>query len=126
MTRERVGRIIAGAGGACAAVLWSLVLFGSVLLLMEPPNLGRFALVFLIPMSPLVMMLVVASILDVVVLWRRADRRMPWRIGWVHLVLAVGCAVMGRHAWPAAMIFAAIGASQLLALRLFQITPSHA
>lgn len=118
--RERVGRVIGATGGVVASLLWGILLFGCVVFLIEPPSgIAGIAILGVLPLCVLAMALFVVSIGDVVVLARRVDTDMPGRVAAVHLVLAALLAY-SRHAWLPAVGLAAIGASQLVALRLFR------
>lgn len=125
MRRARLGRIIGTTGGVVAAGLWGFLLFGCLAWLIDPPHgLERLAILGILPLAVIAAPIFVVSVGDVIVLARRVDTTMPWRVGSVHLVLAL---ILGyRHAWLPALGLFAISASQLLAIRLFQLTPSHA
>jgi hypothetical protein len=123
--RERLGRVIGATGGVLASVLWGILLFGCVVMMIEPPTgIAGIAMLFVLPVSVLATGMFVVSVGAVVVLARRVDTSMPSRVAVVHLVLAALLAY-GRHQWVAALVLAAIGISQVVAIRL-QMTPSHA
>jgi hypothetical protein len=128
MQRQRVGRFIGATGAACAAAFWGFLALSMLALLLDPPT-GWRGLVVLgaVPLGALAAVLLVVSVADVVVLARRVDIGMPWRVAAVHLVLAI--VVLwggGLRAWFGASALLAVAATQVIAIRLFQMTPSHA
>ena len=123
--REKIGRLIGAIGGACASALWGFLVFAAVAILIEPgTGLEKLVVIVAMPVGVLASMLLVASVADVIILARRVDTSMPWRIASTHVVLALvmlwGGAVLG------AIAMFAISATQIVAIRLFQMTPSHA
>jgi hypothetical protein len=121
--REQVGRVIGATGGVVASLLWGILLFGCVVMMIDPPTgIAGIVMIFVVPVSVLATGMFVVSVGAVVVLARRRDTDMPSRVAVVHLVLAALLAY-GRHQWIAAFVLAAIGVSQLVAIRL-QMRPS--
>ena len=128
MRRQRVGRFIGATGAACAALFWGFIVLSVIALLLEPnPGWRALGLIIAMPMGVLSAMLLTVSVYDVIVLARRADVAMPWRVAAVHLLLAVAVLYLdGTRAWLAAGALLAVAATQMIAIRLFQMTPSHA
>lgn len=127
--RVAIGRIIGAAGGVCAAVGWGVLVFAVASLLIEPAGLKKLVLVVAMPMGAMAAVLFVVAVADVVVLARRADTAMPWRVAATHFVMALALLWIGGggpRAWVGAMSLFGICATQLIAIRLIQMTPSHA
>ena len=128
--RERVGRIIGATGGVCASALWGFIVFAVLALLVEPASgLRGLVLIIAMPMGAIAAVLFVVSVADVIVLARRVDVGMPWRVAATHVVMALVVLGIGggAQAWLAASALLAISATQVIAIRLFrQMTPSHA
>jgi hypothetical protein len=126
MLHEKVGRFIGATGAACASAIWGFLVFAALALLIEP-HAGWRGLVVIIamPMGALAAMFLVASVATVIILAKRADTSMPWRIATTHVVMAALGLWWGG---PGIAVFAllAIAATQLIAIRLLQTTPSHA
>ncbi len=120
MRRERVGRLVGAIGGACASLMWGLLLLGCLAWLLDPPRgLAGIAIIGILPISVIAVLLFVASVASVVVLYRRADTQMPWRVGTVHLLLALVIAYSWKG-WIVALVFITIAASQLVAIHLMR------
>lgn len=127
--REHVGRIIGATGGVCASALWGFIVFSALALLMEPASGVRgLVLIVAMPMGAMAAVLFVVSVADVIVLARRVDVGMPWRVAATHVVMALVVLWIGggTRAWLGASALLAISATQVIAIRLFQMTPSHA
>ena len=126
---ETAGRIIGALGALCAAAFWGVMLIAALGILIDPGK-GLAALVVLIaiPMGALASVLFVVSAADFVVLARRADTSMPWRVAATHAVMAVAIVWIGSagaQRWLGAAALLVICATQLIAIRLFQMMPSQ-
>ena len=128
MRRQRVGRFIGATGAACASLFWGFIVLSVIVMLLEPPTGWRgIALIFALPMGVLAAMLLTVSVHDVIVLWRRTDFVAPGRVAVMHLAIALLLLYMqGMRAWIAVGALLAVSATQVIAIRLFQMTPSHA
>jgi hypothetical protein len=123
--RQRLGRIVGGAGAVVASLFWGVLVLAVVSLLIEPTDFERFVLIFAIPMGVLASVLFVVCLIDVVVLARRVDVGNPWRVASLHVLMTVVLLWM-RGSLLVAAIPASIAVSQIIAIRLFQMTPSQA
>ncbi|MDQ3339052.1 MAG: hypothetical protein M4D80_28155 [Myxococcota bacterium] len=128
MRRQWVGRFIGATGAACASLLWGFIVLSVIALLLEPSSGWRtLGLIIAMPVGAVAAVLLIISVADVIVLARGADVAMPWRVAGMHLCLAV--VVLwggGTRAWLAASVLLAVSATQVIAIRIFQMTPSHA
>ena len=117
MRRQRVGRFIGATGAACATLFWGFIVLSAIAMLLEPPTGWRaIGLLFALPFGVLAAMLLTVSAYDLV-----------GRVAAVHLVLAVLLIyTQGTRAWVAVGALLAVVATQVIAIRLFQMTPSQA
>ena len=124
--REKVGRFIGATGAACASAIWGFLVFAVLALLIEPHHGWRgIILIIAMPMGAMAAVLLVASVATVIILAKRADTSMPWRIAATHVVMAlVGLWIGGPGIGVLALL--AIAGTQVIAIRLLQTTPSHA
>ena len=124
--REKVGRFIGATGAACASAIWGFLVFAALALLIEPHQGWRgLVLIIAMPLGAMAAVLLVASVATVIILAKRADTSMPWRIASTHLVMA-GVALWAGGPGLAALALLAIAGTQVIAIRLIQMTPSHA
>jgi hypothetical protein len=126
---ETAGRIIGATGGVCASAFWGLMLIAALSILIEPGNgIARLAVLVAIPFGAMAAMLFVVSVANVIVLARRADTSMPARVAGAHLMMAVLVVLTsdGAQRLLAVGALLAICATQVVAIRLFQMTPSQA
>lgn len=127
---EKVGRAIGAIGGACASAVWGFLVFAAAALLIDPgTGLEGLVVIVAMPVGAMASVLFVASVANVIILARRADTSMPWRIAATHVVMALvilWIGGMGSSALLGALAMLAISATQVIAIRLFQMTPSHA
>ena len=76
------------------------------------------------PFGVIAGMMFVVAFADLVVLVRRADRHIPWAVAAAHVALAV--IALWTKQPKLALAPLAIAATQIVALRLFQMMPSQA
>jgi hypothetical protein len=118
-----VGRAIGATGAACATLLWGALLLAFLGLLIEPQGRFGFMLVVMMPFGVIAAMMFVVAVADLVVLVRRPDKDLPWRVAGAHVLLAILGLWWGHAALAIAPLL--IAGTQLVALRLFQMMPSQ-
>jgi hypothetical protein len=118
-----VGRAIGATGAACATLLWGALLIAFLGLLIEPQGRFGWMLVIMMPFGVIAAMMFVVAVADLVVLVRRADRDLPWRVAGAHGLLAILGLWRGHVMLAIAPLL--IAGTQLVALRLFQMMPSQ-
>lgn len=124
MQRIAVGRIVGGAGAAAAMVAWGIASLSTIAYLMTPKRgLEGLGVIFVIPAAPIACGMCLVSTLALFALARRADRTSPWLLAAMHGLVALA-------AWtadaPALLLGSlAVVATQLVALRCFQMMPSQ-
>lgn len=124
--REKVGRFIGATGAVCASAIWGFIVFAVLALLIEPRRgLDKLVAIIAMPFGAIAAMLLVVSAATAITLVKRADTSMPWRIASTHLVMAVAALWIGGPGL-AVLAMLAIAATQVIAIRLLQTTPSHA
>ena len=120
---DRVGRVIGASGAACATLLWGALLLGFVAMLIEPGGRHKWAVVIAMPFGVIAAMMFAVAVADLVVLVRRADQSLPWRVGGAHAFLAILALWSGHMMLAIAPLL--IAGTQLVAIRLFQMMPSQ-
>lgn len=103
-----------------------VLLFWLVQWLLRPSGLRGAEVVLLIPLCLIPELLFGVSVADVIVLARRPDTNLPWRVGGSHVLLAILLAFVPGGSWVSALVLFGIGATQMIAIWLFQMTPSQA
>ena len=121
--RHSVGRAIGATGAACATLLWGALLIAFLGLLIEPHGRFGFMLVIAMPFGVIAAMMLVVAVADLVVLVRRVDKDLPWRVAGAHVLLAILALWWGQT--MAAIATLLIAATQVIAVRLFQMMPSQ-
>ena len=119
----RVGRAIGATGAACATLLWGTFLLACVAMLLEPASRRGLAAIVAIPFGVLAALMFVVAVADLVVLVRRADQDLPWRVAAAHVLLAIFPLWLGHPTLALAPLL--IAGTQLVAVRLFQMMPSQ-
>jgi hypothetical protein len=121
MRSQQLGRFIGATGAGCASLLWTVVVLGAIAAFLEPKFID---VIIAIPVGALAVVLLVVSVWDVAVLVQRAEIELPWRVGVMHVAMAifvlyfVGSVLIGGA-------LLAIAATQMIAIRLIQVTPSQ-